>query len=299
MEHLHDAAYLDTPMGMSVLGTPETVSALTEDDLRAFAAANMTGPRTVVTAAGNVESTAFAAMVSEAFSGIPQLGGDTVDASMAPGTFCGSDKRIRIDSNDACHVAVAFEGASHASEHLMPLMVMETLLGAVDESNLTLDTKNHTRRLAHDQGEQEAASSFKTFNMSYKDSGLFGVYFKAPDNRSDDAMWYTLWNMVRLCHKTTDAEVSFAKTQLKSQLMAQLGTNAGVSSNLAKSLMCFGRPHSIGEMFARIDAVDANMIKHTAKEIINDQDHALAAVGPIFELPDYTWIRRRSHWLRY
>jgi hypothetical protein len=29
------------------------------------------------------------------------------------------------------------------------------------------------------------------------------------------------------------------------------------------------------------------------------QDHALAAVGPIYELPDYNWIRRRSYWLRY
>ncbi|CAM9869143.1 unnamed protein product, partial [Choristocarpus tenellus] len=34
-------------------------------------------------------------------------------------------------------------------------------------------------------------------------------------------------------------------------------------------------------------------------EFINDQDHALAAVGPIHELPDYNWIRRRSYWLRY
>lgn len=36
----------------------------------------------------------------------------------------------------------------------------------------------------------------------------------------------------------------------------------------------------------------------SADMIINDQDHALAAVGPIHELPDYNWIRRRSYWLR-
>lgn len=35
-----------------------------------------------------------------------------------------------------------------------------------------------------------------------------------------------------------------------------------------------------------------------AYQFINDQDHALAAVGPIHELPDYNWIRRRSFWLR-
>lgn len=230
---------------------------------------------------------------------MPRIADGTVDDAMAPGTFCGSDKRIRMDSNDAAHVAVAFEGASYDSKYLMPLMLMEALLGGADESELTLDKKNQTRRMVVDQGEQEAASSFKTFNMSYKDTGLFGVYFSAPDNRCEDAMWYTLWNMVRLCHKTTDEEVAFARTQLKSKLVTEFGSNAGVASSLAKSLMCYGRMTTIGEMFARIDAVDKDAIKQTAKALINDQDHALAAVGPIHELPDYNWIRRRSHWLRY
>lgn len=36
-----------------------------------------------------------------------------------------------------------------------------------------------------------------------------------PDNKLDDAMWYTLDNMVRLCHNVTDDEVERAKTQLK------------------------------------------------------------------------------------
>lgn len=56
---------------------------------------------------------------------------------------------------------------------------------------------------------------------------------------------------------------------------------------------------SIAEVFARIDAVTPEDVKATAKKVINDNDHALAAVGPIYELPDYNWIRRRSHWLRY
>jgi processing peptidase subunit beta len=37
----------------------------------------------------------------------------------------------------------------------------------------------------------------------------------------------------------------------------------------------------------------------TMFQVINDEDHALAAIGPIFELPDYNWIRRRSYWHRY
>jgi processing peptidase subunit beta len=40
-------------------------------------------------------------------------------------------------------------------------------------------------------------------------------------------------------------------------------------------------------------------VKATANKFINDEDHALAAIGCIYELPDYNWIRRRSYWHRY
>ena len=56
---------------------------------------------------------------------------------------------------------------------------------------------------------------------------------------------------------------------------------------------------SNAELFARIDALSTADVKATANKFINDEDHALAAIGPIFELPDYNWIRRRSYWLRY
>ena len=105
--------------------------------------------------------------------------------------------------------------------------------------------------------------------------------------------------MVRMVHKTSDAEVAFAKTQLKAALVAEQSTSAGVAAALAKSLSCHGRPVALKEMFARIDAVDADAVKAVAKRVVNDKDHALAAAGPIYELPDYNWIRRRSHWLRY
>ena len=47
------------------------------------------------------------------------------------------------------------------------------------------------------------------------------------------------------------------------------------------------------------DAVDAATVRATADAVINDQDHALAALGPIAELPDYNYVRRRSYWLRH
>ena len=298
MEHLHDAAFLDTPMGMSVLGTPETVASLTAADVAAFAAANVTAGRTVVAAAGAVDGAAFEAAAAKAFGGLT-AGGSAVAGALVPATFTGSDKRMRFDSLPSAHVAVAFEGASHSSPHAVPLAVMGAYLGSFDTATGSLLPKNRTSRLASDHGEQAAATALTVINASYKDSGLFGIYFNAPDNRLEDGMWYSLWNLVRLVHKATDADVAFAKTQLKAQLAVAQGTPAGLAANLAQTVSAHGRPVSLKEMLDRIDAVDAAVVKATAKAIINDNDHALAAAGPIYELPDYNWIRRRSYWLRY
>jgi len=298
MEHLHDAAFLDTPMGMSVLGTPETVAALGADDVAAFAAANVAAERTVVTAAGSMDPKAFADAAAKAFGGLPSLPAGAVDAT-SPATFTGSDKRMRFDSMDAAHVAVAFKSVPFDSPEVYPLMVMQAYLGGFDKTSATIPARNLTSRLSIDQGEQEAATAISTFNLTYKDAGLFGVYFQAPDNRMEDSMWYSLWNLVRMAHKTSDAEVDFAKAQLKSQLAAQYSTTSGTAAALAKGLSLTGRPSSLADVLASIDAVDAAAVRAVAKEVVNDEDHALAAIGPIYELPDYNWIRRRSYWLRY
>ena len=50
---------------------------------------------------------------------------------------------------------------------------------------------------------------------------------------------------------------------------------------------------------ARVDALTMADVKAAANSVIDDQDHALAAIGGIHELPDYNWIRRHSFMLWY
>lgn len=154
-------------------------------------------------------------------------------------------------------------------------------------------------RLAQACSEFNLCQSFMSFNTCYKDTGLFGVYMVAPDNKLDDSMWYILDSMVRMCHTITEDEVERAKVQLKANILMNLDTHAQVAEDIGRQMLVYGRRMSPAEIFARINAVTLEDIQATANTFINDEDHALAAVGPIFELPDYNWIRRRSFWNRY
>ena len=64
-------------------------------------------------------------------------------------------------------------------------------------------------------------------------------------------------------------------------------------------MLTYGRHMHLTEALQRLDAVDSVAVKQAANRFLYDRDFALACVGPVWELPDYNWLRRRTYWLRY
>ncbi|GMI29206.1 hypothetical protein TrCOL_g13649 [Triparma columacea] len=296
LDHLHETAFQGTGLGRTILGPEQNIRSLTRGDLKNYIDTHYRADKMVISGAGAIDHGELCKVVGDVFGSRVASGG-AVDFPMEPAVFTGSDKRVRFDSDDKAHIALAFEGASWTSEYAFPLMVMQTILGAWDRTSGS--GKNIASKLGQEVAEHELAHSFMTFNNCYKDTGLFGIYAVAPDNKLEDLMWYVTSNMVRLVHKTSDEEVARAKTQLKANMLMQLDGHANVAEDIGRQLLTYGRRLTMAEIFTRIDAIDTADIKATAAKFINDQDHALAAIGPIHALPDYNYIRRRSYWLRY
>ncbi len=289
MEHLHDAAYLNSPMGMPVLGTSESVANITSSDIDSFVSRHLIGPRIVLVASGGVQHNDLVDIASPLLGDISSSPPGRVEEAVKAASFVGSDKRLRYDSKPLASLAFAFEGPSATSEHVVPVQVIQAVLGSWDRrSNVGCDGAS---RWSIEMAERGLAHRASAFTTHYKDSGLIGITAVCPDNKLDDFMWYTLDNLVRICHTVTDEEVQRAALSLKTSKMLNTADPSSAALDLAQQLLAHGRYVPAAEMMARVDAVTTQIVKDTGMKFIHDHNHALAAVGPIYELPDYNWIR--------
>ena len=294
-DRLHETAYMGTGLGRTILGPTENIRSISRDDLTSYIKTHYTAPRIVVAGAGAVDHKQLAELADKHFGSLPSKPANAVASVMEAARFTGSEVRVRDDSAALAHVAIAFESAGWASEHAIPLMVMQTMLGCW--SRTSGSGANMASKLCQAVAEHECAHSVMSFNSCYKDTGLFGVYAVAAPDMLNDLAFHTLESIVRLCHRTTEEEVARARTQLKATMLAHLDSSSQVCEDIGRQMLTYNRRLSSAEVFARIDAVDAAAIKNTANKFINDQDIAIAAIGPIHELPDYNYCRRRTYWL--
>lgn len=298
-DHLHATAFQHSPLGRTILGPAENVRSITREHLADYIASNYTAPRVVISAAGAVDHDALVKSAEKVFGKLPSTGPSAADlVRAAPAKFTGSEVRIRDPDHPTINLAIAYKGASCTDADAIPLMVAQTMLGAWSK-NSGVGADGHNK-LAERVAVNNLAESYMAFNTNYHDTGLFGVYAVVdPHSDVEDLSWSIMHEITGMCYGVNEEDVARARNQLKTSLLFSQDVTTGTAEDIGRSLLVYGRRIPKAELFARIDAVDADTIKQVANRFFFDQDVAVAALGDTQELPDYNWLRRRTYWLRY
>ncbi|EOA20383.1 hypothetical protein CARUB_v10000696mg [Capsella rubella] len=298
LDHLHATAFQHTPLGRTILGPAQNIKSITRDDLQNFIKTHFTAPKIVIAAAGAVKHEEIVEQVKNLFTNLSSDSTSTSElVAKEPANFTGSEVRMIDDDLPLAQFAIAFEGASWTDPDSVALMVMQTMLGSWNKS--IGGGKHMGSELAQKVAINEIAESIMTFNSNYKDTGLFGIYAVAKPDCLDDLAHAIMYAVTKLAYRVSEDDVTRARNQLKSSLLLNLNGTTPVVEDIGRQLLTYGRRIPTAELFARIDAVDASAIGQVANKYIYDKDMAISAIGPIQELPDYNWFRRRTYWNRY
>ncbi|CAD6993057.1 unnamed protein product [Ceratitis capitata] len=294
-DHLHATAYQGTPLGQTILGPTKNIKCIGKQDLCDYISTHYKASRIVLAGAGGVKHDDLVKLAQDNLRGLENTF-DGKPPAITPCRFTGSEVRVRDDSLPLAHVAVAVEGCGWTDQDNIPLMVANTLIGAWDRSQG--GGVNNASNLARASAEDNLCHSFQSFNTCYKDTGLWGIYFVCDPLQCEDMLFNVQTEWMRLCTMVTEAEVERAKNLLKTNMLLQLDGTTPICEDIGRQMLCYNRRIPLHELEQRIDAVSVSNVCDVAMKYIYDRCPAVAAVGPVENLPEYNRIRSSMYWLR-
>ncbi|HEX5565662.1 MAG TPA: pitrilysin family protein [Streptomyces sp.] len=265
----------DTPLGRPVLGTTETINALTRDRIARFYRRYYDPTHLVVAAAGNLDHDTVVRQVRDAFDRAGAL--TRTDAEpVAPRS---GSRRIRTAGRvglvnrgtEQAHMILGLPGLSRTDERRWALEVLSAALGGGMSSRLFQEVREK-RGLAY---------SVYSYTSGFADCGLFGVYAGCRPNLVHDVLKIFRDELDHVAeHGLGDEELARAVGQLSGSTVLGLEDTGAMMNRIGKGELCWGEQLSVDDMLARISAVTADDIRSVAREILG-QRPSLSVIGPL------------------
>mmetsp|Transcript_41806 Transcript_41806/g.163972 ORF Transcript_41806/g.163972 Transcript_41806/m.163972 type:complete len:477 (-) Transcript_41806:76-1506(-) len=300
-DYLHEVAYQNTPLANTILGTPENIQTLTVDDLRNYTKKHYKPHRMVLAAAGAVDHNDLVKLSEKAFGSMEKETDPITPFDLCtkdPAYVTGSEVRVHNENMPACHFAIAFESVGWTHPDSVAFVVLQSLLGNYNRSDGSAQWSN--MRLPRSMAvHADHCLSFSSFNTTYTDTGLFGVYCLAKPPFIHDAVTNITTELVRNVFKIEEAALERAKAKAKMNVLATLDGTQAIADEIGRQLHVYGRRMPMTELFARVDEITTSSMKDIAEQYIYDREIAVAAMGPVWALPEYQWMRRRTYWNSY
>lgn len=265
------ALFGDAPLGRPILGTTETISAISRRSINAFYRARYRPERMVVAAAGHLDHDSVVRQVRRAFAGVLDPSVDAADPRPArhPGKHR-AGVRVTSRPTEQAHLVLGVPGIRRGDSRRYALSVLSTALGGGMSSRLFQEVREK-RGLAY---------SVYSYVEGFSDDGLVGIYVGCLPGKIDTVLEVCRSEVERVASRgLTEEEISRGKGQVRgATVLGQEDTGARMT-RIAKSELHADPLLGIDELLGRVDAVTASDIAQTAEELLSGP-MTLAVIGP-------------------
>ncbi|WP_433988769.1 putative zinc protease (plasmid) [Pseudoseohaeicola sp. NH-UV-7] len=275
---LQEKAYPGQPIGRTILGPSERVSAFTREDLAGFVGEHYGPNQMILSAAGAVDHDALVREAEILFGHLTP----TPSFDISPAAFSGGEVRRTKDLEQA-HFALAFESPGYRDDAIYVAQIYASVLGGGMSSRLFQEVREH-RGLCYSIFAQAGA---------YADTGMTTIYAGTSAGQIGELAEITVDEMKRAADDMSPAEVARARAQMKAGMLMGLESPSNRAERLARMIQIWDRVPDLDEVVQRIDAVTTGDVRDFAGHMATAARAAMALYGPVQKAPDLEKLQGR------
>jgi predicted Zn-dependent peptidase len=273
-ELIHDlftsAMWTGSNLGDPTIGTAESVSAISREQLCDHMRRHYAPNAVVVTAAGSIDHAAFVDLIERAFDGF-----DGTSPPVAPeAPLANPVTLVKQKDIEQAHLVIGSQGLSVRDERRYVLAVLDTILGGGMSSRLFQEVREK-RGLVY---------SVYSYQAAYRAAGLFGAYAASSPQNVRACIDVIAEEFERVVRDPVGAEeLVNAKEHIKGSLTLSLESTSSRMIRLGRNEFALGREVSPEEVERRVDAVTLEDVQAIAHEILDGERIGLCVLGPVDE----------------
>jgi len=257
------------PLGLSTLGTCETVGSMERNGLLSYADTLRDPESIILAAAGKLEHEQVVEHAEKLFACMGKGSGDSPRPERP-----NPHKGLYLHRKDLeqAHLCMGTLGFHYSHPKRYAFHVLNALLGGGMSSRLFQEIREK-RGLAY---------SVYSFQSSYCDTGLLGIYVGTNPHEVRGVIDLLLENLSRIRNeKVTDSEIRTAKEQLKGNLLLSTESTSSRMSKLAMNEIYFGKQLDIEDVIREFDAVEEEGIQDISRLIFKSDYLSLTVLGDL------------------
>ena len=262
------AAFPDHPYGRPGKGTPESVAAITRNDIRDYYSRVLARDGLKIAIVGDIDADTARALLDEVFGPLPEKARLEPVAETAP--MPGASAR-RDMPNPQTVIRFGGPGLKRSDPDFIPAYVVNYILGGGGFSSRLYNEVREKRGLAY---------SVYTYLLPFRHAGVYlgGVATRA--DRAADALGLIMTEIARIAENgPSEEELAKAKDYLVGSYPLRFDSSGKIASQLVEiQLENLGIDY-INRRNSLIEAVTIDDVRRTAKRLFGADDMIIVTVG--------------------
>jgi predicted Zn-dependent peptidase len=276
-EQFVTALWGEHPLAPPILGTKDSITAMTRQTIHDYWHRRYTPQSTVVAAVGDLEHADFVALIAESMGEWegPQLVRPQVSPKIAPTI------NVRNRDTEQSHIVFGTEGLARGDDRRFAVTVANHVLGGGMSSRLFREIRE----------ERGLAYAVHAFRMPFLDTGATAIYAGTTPSQTFEVLKLIRLELDKLmADGITDHEMERAKGNVKGSLALSLEDTNGRMTQLGREELTGIEHLSVDETVARIEAVTHQDIIE-ASQAVYSGPYVLGLVGPFEEAEFEEFVR--------